>query len=143
MLAGVGEDRLLDPVAPLSVGTGQPERGDPLLEPGDLVPGVPLLFREERAAVGDDHPQVAGAGQIDAWIVDLVDDAVTQREPDLAHEVERRPDPALGAGGPARRDPGPAGGGLWIGFGLDLGLGLGHRRPCPLTGGSGRAPTPD
>ena len=45
---------------------------------------------------------------IDARIVDLVEDAVAQREPDATVATDGSADAALGARRPARREAGPA-----------------------------------
>ena len=45
---------------------------------------------------------------IDAWIVDLVENPVAQREPDTTVATDSRAEAALGARRPARRNPRPA-----------------------------------
>ena len=56
------------------------------------------------AAIGDNQSQVACAGAIDAGIVNLVEDAMAESEPNVAFGRERRADTALGARSPARFD---------------------------------------
>ena len=90
------------------LGVGQFKGGDAGLKGTVLKCAVALLFGKEIAAVGDDESHVARAGLVDAGEVDFVQNAVTQREPDFAVLVERRAGARLGAGGPARRNAGPA-----------------------------------
>jgi len=40
-----------------------------------------LLFGEKPAAIGDDQTEVASAGLIDAGKIDLIENAVAEREP--------------------------------------------------------------
>ena len=54
--------------------------------------GVALFFREEAIAVGDDKAEVTCARLVRAAIIDLVEDAVAHRVPDLAHRGERGAD---------------------------------------------------
>ena len=63
---------------------------------------VPLFFGEEAVVVGDDESEVADAGLVDPRIVDFVEDAVADGEPDATGVGERRADSALGARGPSR-----------------------------------------
>ena len=71
---------------------------------------VALLLGEKIAAVGDDQPDVAGAGRVEARIVDLAQGAVAGREPDAARCAQRRTDPRFGARSPTRLATRPAGG---------------------------------
>jgi hypothetical protein len=70
---------------------------------------VALLFGEESTAISDDQAEVASAGLIDAREIDLIENAVTEREPNPAMEVEGSANPGFGARSPARFDSGPAG----------------------------------
>jgi hypothetical protein len=49
-----------------------------------LKRAVPLFLRKELAAVSYDKSHVAGAGLIDSREVNLVENSVTNREPDFA-----------------------------------------------------------
>ena len=101
---------MLDDAEPAAgVGVDEPERRHAVLQRGDLEVAVALLLGEEAIAVGDDQAEVARARLIDARIVDLVQDAVAEREPDAADRRQRGADAALRAGGPARRYAWPAG----------------------------------
>jgi hypothetical protein len=68
-----------------------------------------FLFGEELAAIGDNQPKVAGAGLVDPGKIDFIKDAVTQREPNPAVEVQGGAYAGLGARSPARFNSGPAG----------------------------------
>ena len=71
--------------------------------------GVAFFFRKEIAAVGDDEPDVPGAGRIQARVINLVEDAMAERKSYLARRAQGGPDSGLGARGPARFDARPAG----------------------------------
>jgi hypothetical protein len=67
-----------------------------------------FFFGEEAATIGDNQAEVAGAGLIHAGKIDLVENAMTQREINSAVEVQRGADPGLSTRSPARRDSGPS-----------------------------------
>ena len=106
--AVIGQHMLDDAEPATGVGVDQPERRHAVLQRGDLEVAVALLLGEEAIVAGDDQAEVARAGLIDARIVDLVQDAVAEREPDAADRGQRGADTALRAGGPAWRDAWPA-----------------------------------
>jgi hypothetical protein len=62
----------------------------------------------EAFAIGDDEAEITNLRNVDPRVIDLVDDAKTEREPQpgcaegASHHV-------LGAAGPGRQDSGPAG----------------------------------
>jgi len=85
------------------------EQRNAVLEGGNGMAGVTLLLGEKAVRPADDQAEIAGAGVVDARIVDLVEDAVADREPDAAGRRERGADAALGARGPARGNAGGAG----------------------------------
>ena len=58
---------------------------------------ITLLFREEAVPVGDDETQIARTRLINPRIVDLVEDAVTQREPDPTLRLQCGTNAAFGA----------------------------------------------
>src|SRR6185437_10480875 len=105
----IGEHQLLDAIAAGKAGAGDRKRRNAVLGRMDDAARAALLFGEIAVAVGDDEAEVARAGLIDARIIDLVEDAMADREPDTAHPAERRADPALGARGPAPGNSRPAG----------------------------------
>jgi len=60
----------------------QAESGNPVFDTFDNRLAVALDLGEESSPVGDDKPEVSDASLVDTWIVDLIDDAVTDRKPD-------------------------------------------------------------
>ena len=105
--ARVGDDALEDAKPAAAMLARQKESGNAVLERLDGALAVTLHLGEEARAVGDDQAEVANAGLIDARVIDLVENAVADGEPDAARVGEGRADAALGARGPARLDPGP------------------------------------
>jgi hypothetical protein len=105
------QHRLLDAVPPLAAGVDQPIQWNSRVRIFETVFTTGPLIREELAAVGDDQPEVARAGQVHAGIEDLGEDALSDREPDVARgaagRVERHPDAILGRRCPARLGSGP------------------------------------
>src|ERR1700722_3452168 len=101
---GVGANLLDEPISALALGIGHAVEEAGPLRVLDLVLEVDLFFVAERFAVGDEKLEVARVGLIDGGIINLVDNAVAQREPDPATGVIGRAESLLGAGGPARFD---------------------------------------
>ena len=99
---GIGQGLLLDAVTTVPADVDQLERRDALGEPVNAGVGVTLLLRKERRAVRDEQPHVAYAGLVDARIIDLVENAVAEREPNVTVGAERRAHADLGARGPSR-----------------------------------------
>ena len=58
--------------------------------------GVTLLFGKETVVVGDDEAEVARASKVRPLIIDLVENAVAEREPGAAHRRQGRPDAGFG-----------------------------------------------
>ena len=81
------------------------DRGNAGLETAYLARGIPLHLAPEAGVVRDDEAEVADLRPVDARPVDLVEDAVADREPDAAGEV-RRPDGVLLAARPGGRRSG-------------------------------------
>ncbi len=67
-----------------------------------------LLFGEEATAVGHNQAKVAYAGLVNSGKINLIEDAMAQREPDPAVQVQGGANPGFGARCPARLNPGPA-----------------------------------
>ena len=67
---------------------------------------IALFLVAEGFAVGDEELKVAGVGGIDVRIIDLVDDAVAEREPDAGTAVIRSANAVLDAGRPRGSMPG-------------------------------------
>src|ERR1700733_11200859 len=97
------------PESPTAMGAHQAEGGNPVFDTFDDRLAVALDLGEESVPVGDDEPEVADASLVNTWIVDFVDDAVTDRKPDSAALAERGADPVLGARGPPSRNSRPPG----------------------------------
>ncbi len=108
LAARIGDDLLLDAPAPVLRRVEQVIGRHAVLEHADLVVGVALLLGEIAVRGGDEEAEVARAGGIDARIVDLVEDAVAEREPQPARRRAGGADAHLGARRPARRAAGPA-----------------------------------
>ena len=70
----------------------------------DQVIQVALFLVAKRFAICDQKLKVARVRLIDAWIVNLIDDAVTEREPEAATGMIGRADAFLRARSPARLD---------------------------------------
>ena len=98
-------DHAIDhPESPAAMRARQAESGNPVFDTFDDRLAVALDLGEESSPVGDDEPEVADASLVNTWIVDFIDDAVTDGEPDPAALAERGADPVLGARGPPRRN---------------------------------------
>src|SRR5205823_12230806 len=70
----------------------------------DHVIQVALFLVAKRFSITDEKLKVARVRSIDAWIVNLIDDAVTKREPEAATGMIGRADAFLRARSPARLD---------------------------------------
>src|SRR5436853_1563005 len=106
--AWIGQDFLFDLVAALCANVGQSIQWHPFHPAPNVACRMPLFFREELATVGHDQSHVACAGMIDTRIIHFVQNAMADSEPQRTCVAERRADGGLGAGGPARRNAGPA-----------------------------------
>jgi len=104
---GIGQDFLVNAVASAGIRVGQFKGGNAGLERHIFKGAMPFLLGEKIASVGDNESHVARARLVDARKVDLVEDAVTQREPDFTVLVEGGAGAHLGARSPARRNAGP------------------------------------
>src|SRR5437870_5576197 len=107
----IGQDMLDNPVPAIGIGIDQSVKEAVLLRIIDLMQQVAFLLVAERPAIGNEKLEIARVGLIDRRIINLVDDPVTQREPNAATRVIRRPDPFLGTVRPTRFNPRPAKGG--------------------------------
>ena len=65
---------------------------------------VAFFFVAKRFTVADEKLKVARVWFIDVWVINLIDDSVTEREPNAATGVIRCADPFLCARSPARFD---------------------------------------
>ena len=74
-----------------------------------LESAVALLFGKKSFAVGDEETLITRAGLIYAWVVNLVENPVTERVPDSAVQIQCSTDAAFCAGGPSGLYAGPSG----------------------------------
>ena len=103
-------DHAIDhPESAAAMRAGQAESGNPVFDTFDDRLAVALNLGEESVPVGDDQPEVADAGLVNTWIVDFIDDAVTDGKPDPVTLAEPGADPILGARGPPSRNSRPPG----------------------------------
>ena len=102
----IGQDLLLDPPLAVAGRVHDPEGGDAFLDHRDRMVAVALFLGEIAVRAGDDEAEIAGTGGVDARPVDLVQDAVAEREPDAAGGGAGGSDAGLGARRPARRQAG-------------------------------------
>ena len=71
----------------------------------DRMDEIAFLLVTKRFSVADEKLKVACVWLIDVRVINLVDDAVAEREPKTATGVIRSANTFLGAGSPARLDP--------------------------------------
>jgi len=95
--ARIGEHQFFDLVALLIAYACNDEGRYALGDRSNGAVCIALLFREEAVPIGDDETQIPRTRLIDPRIVDLIEDAVTQREPDPTLRLQRRADAAFGA----------------------------------------------
>src|SRR5487761_26004 len=98
----IGKHELFDDIASVTRRIAQYEGGHAIVHRLDDAHGVALLFREIALAVRDDEAEIAGARVVYAGIVDLIENAMAQGEPDAARDGGCGPDPAFRARRPAR-----------------------------------------
>src|SRR5258708_21041491 len=105
---GIGQHFLFDSVparhARIGELVGRRSRFDRKVAEGTMT----FIFREEVSAVGDNQAEVAGAGLVNTGKISLIEDAMTESEPNPAVEIQRSAYASLGARGPAGFDSGPA-----------------------------------
>jgi hypothetical protein len=82
--------------------------GDAGRQQPEPVIGDALDLGPETFAIGDDEPEIADLRNVDPRVIDLVDDAEPDREPQ-PRDAERAPHHVFGAAGPGRWDPRPSG----------------------------------
>src|SRR6266496_3682735 len=85
----VAKDFFADAVTARQIRIGQLKRRDTRRKWPVLEPAVPLFFGEESQPVGHDKAHIASAGLIHPRKIDLVQNAVAQREPHFAMLIER------------------------------------------------------
>jgi len=100
----IGEYVFDEAVAPAGFRVDQPVEEAIALRVFDQVIQVALFLVAKRFAITYEKLKVARVWLIDTWIVDLIDDAVTKREPEAATGVIGRTDSFFRARSPARLD---------------------------------------
>ena len=80
----IGQYLLLNAIATINGRVPNQIRKDAWRHLRRLGAGISLFFRKECLPIGHDETEVAGTCVIDAWVVDLVEDPVAEREPDTA-----------------------------------------------------------
>ena len=100
----IREDVFYEPVATVGLRIRQTIKEAIALRVFDQVIQVALFLMAKRFAITDEKLKVARVRLIDMWIVNLVDDAVTKREPQAATGVISCAHAFLSARSPARLD---------------------------------------
>ena len=100
----VGDDLLDDAIAPLRVARHDAITERVAADAVDLASQITLLLVKEAFSIGDQELQVPDLRMVDRGVIDFVQDAVREREPDAARIRVRGADPFLRARGPARRN---------------------------------------
>ena len=104
----IGEDVLDEPVAPVALRIGEAVEKTIAFRVFDPVIQVALFLVAKCFAVADQKLKIARVGLVDVRVIDLVDDAVAEREPDPAARMISGAEAFLGAGRPARLNSGRA-----------------------------------
>ena len=102
----IGEHVFYQPVTALALRIGQAVKDAIAFRVFDPVVQVALFLVAKCLAVGDEELKVARVRLIDMRVVNLIDNAVTQREPEPATGVIGRADALFGARSPAGSIPG-------------------------------------
>ena len=101
----IGQDALFDPVCAVRRGVGQAVGRNAAFDGFYQMPCVALLLGEVVSRTCDDQPEIARAGAVHPWVIDFVENAVADGEPDTACRRKSGADAAFGARRPARRYP--------------------------------------
>ena len=100
----IREDVFYEPVATVGLRIRQTIKEAIALRVFDQVIQVALFLVAERFAIAYEKLKVARVWLIDAWIINLIDDPVTEREPEAATGMIGRAHAFLRARSPARLD---------------------------------------
>ena len=100
----IREDVFYEPVATVGLRIRQTVKEAIALRVFDQVIQVALFLVAKRFAITYKKLKVARVRLIDAWIIDLVDDAVTKREPEATTGMIGCTNPFFRARSPARFD---------------------------------------
>src|SRR6185437_9849568 len=104
----IGQDVLDKPVASATFRIGEPVERTISFRVFDLVIQVSLFLVTKRFTVADQELKIARVRLVNGGVINLVDDAVAQREPDPTTRMISGAKTLLGAGCPTRRDTGRA-----------------------------------
>src|SRR5512136_957136 len=104
----IGEDLLDQAVASVGFGVGEPVEKAVAFRVFDQVLQVAFFLVAKRFSVADEELEIARVGFVNGGVVDFVDDAMAEREPDAAARMISGAETFFGAGGPAGFDSGRA-----------------------------------
>src|SRR5258706_7629275 len=102
----ISENVFYQAVATVGLGIRQTVKEAIALRVFDQVIQVALFLVAKRFAIADEKLKVARVRMIGAWIVNLIDDAVAQREPETATGMIGRAHAFLRARSPTRLNSG-------------------------------------
>ena len=111
----IGQNVFDQPVASAPLRIGEPIKWTVTFRVFDPMIEVSLFLVTECFPVADQELKIARVWLINGGVIDFVDDAVAQREPDPATGMISGAETLLGAGCPTRRDTGRAEGGGMFG----------------------------
>jgi len=100
----IGQHVLDELIAPVSFRISKAVQHTVAFRVFNQVVQVALLLVAKALAIRDEELKVACVRLIDVRIVDLIDNAMTQCEPETTAGMISRPDALLGARSPARRN---------------------------------------
>src|SRR5947208_16482976 len=101
----MGDHGLFDHVSPIAGAIMKLEARNTRGDHRDPTRAVALLLGEVRGPICDEEPQVASVRRVDAGVIDLIHDAVGEREPDAARTARRSTNAGLRTARPPRLDP--------------------------------------
>ena len=101
----IGDNVFRYPIAPCRLGVDEAIQKCALFRIINFVVEIPPFLVKEALTVGDEKLQIAGIGTIHIGIINLIDDAVAEREPDAATRMIGSANSFLGTARPARLDP--------------------------------------
>ena len=104
----ISQDVFYQPVAPVALRIGEAVKETILFRVFNPVIQVALFLVAKCFPIADEELKVARVWLVDARIVNLVDDAVAEREPEPATRMIGRAKAFFRAGSPARLDSGRA-----------------------------------
>lgn len=102
----ISKDMLGQPVAPRAIRIGQPVKGTVALRVLNSMFQVSLFLMTERFAIANEQLKIACVRLVNVWIIDFVDNAVAEREPEATACVVRGAKTFLSARCPTRSDAG-------------------------------------